>query len=171
MRSKKHEQNRIEIIKTIFTSPFYLIFALVASVVYYELFRYLILASNKGVFLVTVPIYSIYVLVISSALLIAISIYAVSRSVHAKFAGAEGIALSILTSSFGSLVVGCSCYAPILSSVLYAIGFGTLQVSSAISFLGVYQVWFVVSFIAVNLIFIYYQLGRIIRIGKNADRR
>jgi hypothetical protein len=48
---------------------------------------------------------------------------------------------------------------------MYAIGFGTLQVSGAISFLGVYQAWFVVLFVAANLIFIYYQLGRITRIG------
>ena len=171
MQRREKKPRRLEILSTILTSPIYLALTLLGLLGYSEVFYYLILASNKGVFLVTVPIYLIYALTLSAALLLTTSIYAVSRSIHAKYAGAEGGALSILTSSAGSLVVGCSCYAPIISSALYAIGFGTIQVSGVISFLGVYQLWFVVAFVVLNLLFIYYQLGRITVIGGSPARR
>jgi hypothetical protein len=165
MRVAKAKLHKLEVLKKIFTSPFYILITIAAIVAYYELFQYLILSSNKGLFLVTVPLYLIYALVFSASVLLTTSVYAVHSSIRARYAGAEGGVLSVLSSSLGGLVVGCSCYAPILSSVMYAIGFGTLQVSGAISFLGVYQAWFVVLFVAANLIFIYYQLGRITRIG------
>ncbi len=162
---------RASVLKQIFTSPLYILITIAALVAYYELFTFLIVSSNEGIFFVTVPIYLIYALIFSASLLMSTSIYAVSQSIKAKYAGAEGGVLSVFTSSIGGLVVGCSCYAPIFSSLLYAVGFGTLQVSSAISFLGVYQTWFVAVFIAANLIFIYHQLGRITRIGGAHRRR
>ncbi|MCL5239632.1 MAG: hypothetical protein M1286_04160 [Candidatus Marsarchaeota archaeon] len=165
MPASKKRDTRARAFAQIFASPFYIAVVVAAIAVYYELFHYLIVSSNDGIFLVTVPLYLIYALIFTASLLFATSVFAVGKSVKARYAGAEGGVLSAFTSSIGGLVVGCSCYAPIFSSVLYAIGFGTLQVSSAISFLGAYQSWFVVVFIAANLIFIYYQLGRIIRIG------
>jgi hypothetical protein len=170
MRDSKKRPDRADVLKKVFTSPLYILITIITAIVYYGLFYYLILTGNKGVFLVTVPIYLVYALVVSASVLLALSIFAVAHSIRTKYAGAEGGLLSIVTAAFGDLIVGCSCYAPILSSVMYAIGFGTLQVGDMISFLGVYQAWFVVAFIAVNLIFIYYQLGRIIRIG-SAERR
>ncbi|MDE1874196.1 MAG: hypothetical protein KGI04_03710 [Candidatus Micrarchaeota archaeon] len=169
MRDKK--PRRLDVFKRIFTSPFYILVAIVAIVAYYALFSYLIISSNKGIFLVTAPIYLVYALILSAAVLLATSVYAVSVSIRARYAGAEGSALSIITSSFGGLIIGCNCYAPIFASMLYAIGFGSLQVSSAISFLGVYQVWLVALLVAANLIFIYYQLGRIMRIGSASRSR
>lgn len=164
-------RSRLDALKATFTSPFYIFITALAIIAYYELFYYVILTGNKGLFLVTVPIYLVYALVLSASVLLALSIFAVAHSIRAKYAGAEGSLLSIVTASLGDLVVGCSCYAPILSSVMYAVGFGTLAVGDAISFLGDYQTWFVVVFIVANLIFIYYQLGRITRIGKAERRR
>lgn len=171
MSTSRKGLRRLEILKSVFTSPFYILLTIVGVVAYYELFHYLIASSNNGLFFVTVPMYLIYALILSASVLLATSVYAVIKSIKARYAGAEGGVLSLLTSSIGGLVVGCSCYAPIFSSILYAVGFGTIQVSSAISFLGVYQAWFVVIFIAANLTFIYYQLGRIIRIGGVHGRR
>lgn len=171
MPKARKKLGRAKVFKQIFTSPLYILLTIVALIAYYWLFKFLIVSSNDGFFFITVPIYLIYALIISASLLLSTSVYAVSKSIKAKYAAAEGGALSILTSSVGGLIVGCSCYAPILSSMLYAIGFGTIQVSSAISFLGVYQAWFVVVIVAANLIFIYYQLGRITRIGDAHMRR
>ncbi len=165
MQRATGKKSKSSVFLDIFSSPFYIAVGIAAIAVYYELFHYMITSSNEGIFLVTVPLYMVYALILTAAVLLTTSIYAVGKSLRIKYAGAEGGILSIFTSSVGGLVVGCSCYAPIFSSVLYAVGFGTLQVSSAISFLGAYQEWFVVLFIAANLIFIYYQLGRIIRIG------
>lgn len=158
-------------LRKVFTNPFYMLLTMVAFITYYEIFNYVILASNLGIFFVTIPIYMVYALILSGAVLIAISAHSIVSSVRAKYAGMEGGALSIITSSFGSLIVGCSCYAPILSSILYAMGFGVLQVGDTIAFLGDNQLSFVLVFIAANLIFIYYQLGRITRIGGVATRR
>ena len=171
MRGSKKKLQKLEVLKSILTSPFYILLLVAGSVFYYELFRYLIIISNSGIFFVTVPLYLVYALVLSASLLFTTSVYAISKSVHAKYAGVGGSMLSVVSATLGDLVVGCSCYAPILSSVMYAIGFGALQVSSAISFLGDYQASFVVVFVAVNLIFIYYQLGRITRIGGIATGR
>ena len=170
MPTKAKKPQRLHALEQIFTSPPYIVITIAALVAYYELFTFLIVSSNKGIFFITVPIYLIYALILSASLLMSTSIYALSQSIKAKYAGAEGGVLSVFSSSIGGLVVGCSCYAPIFSSLLYAVGFGTLQVSSAISFLGVYQAWFVVVFIAANLIFIYHQLGRITRIGGSHRR-
>ncbi len=157
--------HRIHVLKSVFSSPLYILITIVAAIAYYELFKYLVLISNKDVFFITAPVYLIYALILSAAVLMTTSIYAIAKSLRAKYAGAEGGILSIITSSLTGLVIGCSCYAPILASVMYAIGFGTLAVSDAISFVGDYQNWLLVLFIALNLIFIYYQLGRITRIG------
>jgi hypothetical protein len=171
MQHRSGRMRRAEVLKKIFTSPFYLLVAITAVVAYYALFYYLIVLSNKGLFFVAVPMPLIYALVLSAAVLLTASIYAVSQSLKTRYAGAEGGVLSVATSAFGGFIVGCSCYAPILSSLLYAIGFGSLQVSSALSFLGAYQSWFVILLIAANLVFIYYQLGRITRIGGAHHRR
>ncbi|MDE1855114.1 MAG: hypothetical protein KGH57_02220 [Candidatus Micrarchaeota archaeon] len=165
MQARNKRLHKVDVLKKVFASPFYIFLAIAAVVAYYWLFYYLITVSNKGLFFVTVPMYLIYALILSASVLVTLSVYAVSNSLKTKYSGAEGGLLSVATSAFGGFIVGCNCYAPIFSSVLYAIGFGTLQVSSAISFLGAYQLWFVVLLIAANLIFIYYQLGRITRIG------
>lgn len=171
MPRRARRESRSYVLKQIFTAPFYILLTIVEVIIYYGIFYYLILASNRGIFLVTVPMYFIYVLILSSSVLLTTSIYAVSKSIRARYTGAEGGILSMLTSSVGGLVAGCNCYAPIISSVMYALGFGTLGVSSAISFLGAYQAWLVGLFVSVNLIFIYYQLGRITHIGGSAARR
>ncbi len=151
--------------------PLYLGLTALFIVLYYLFFYYTIVFSDRGLFLVTAPLYLVYLLVASAAVLLAVSVYAIARSIHAKYAGAEGSALSIATSALNGLIVGCNCYAPILSSALYALGFGTLGVSSAISFLGDYQAELLVAFIAVNLVFLYYQLGRISRISRPGTHR
>ncbi len=158
-------------LKSVFSSPLYVGLTALFIVLYYLFFYYLILSSNKGIFLVTAPISLVYLLVVSSAVLLSVSVYAIAKSIHAKYAAAGGSALSIGTSALNGLIVGCNCYAPILASTLYALGFGTLGVSSAISFLGTYQAELLVVFIAVNLAFLYYQLGRLARIGKAGVRQ
>lgn len=166
----RRETTRVGVLRAIFTSPVYVALTALFIVLYYAFFYYLILASDRGIFLVTAPIYLVYALVVSASLLLAASVYVISRSIHAKYAGAEGSALSVITSALNGLIVGCNCYAPILSSALYALGFGTLGVSSAISFLGAYQAELLLVFIAMNLAFLYYQLGRMVRINKSAAR-
>lgn len=154
-------------LKAVFGSPLYIGMAVLFTALYYLFFYYLIVFSDKGIFLVTVPIGLVYALVVSASVLLTVSVYAIGRSIHARYAGAEGSALSIATSALNGIIVGCNCYAPILSSALYALGFGTLGVSSAISFLGDFSTELLVVFIVVNLAFLYYQLGRISRISRS----
>ena len=165
MPNQRSKITKSKALKSIFTSPFYIFLTIAGVVAYYALFFYLIVISNEGLFLVTAPIYLVYALILTAAILLTTSIYAVGQSLKTKYAGAEGGILSIVTSAFGGFIVGCNCYAPIFSSLLYAVGFGSLQVSSAISFLGAYQSGFMILLVAVNLIFIYYQLARITRMG------
>ncbi|VVB76814.1 Uncharacterised protein [uncultured archaeon] len=169
MRQVK-KQSKIGVLRTVFTSPSYLAVAAASAVFYYFLFFYMIEYSNRGLFLLTVPIYLMYALIATGAVLLTVSAYAITRSIRMAPVGASGSVLSVFTSSFGCMVAGCGCYAPVLSSILYIIGFGSFQVSGAIALMGNYQVEFIALLIIINLAFIYYQTSRITRIGRLSRR-
>ena len=159
---------RIGAAKAVIASPACVLVALLLAVAYYLLFFGTVTYENKGMFLATVPGYLIGTLIFTGAALLAVSAFEVLRSFRIASATSSG-AIGVLTSSCGSLIAGCGCYSPILSSALYAVGFGTIQVSEVISTLADYQAWIIVIFAAVNLALIYYQLGRISR-GMNLKK-
>lgn len=149
---------RLAAAKEVISSPVCVIVALLSVCAYYLLFFSAVQYGNKGVFILSVPSYLVYSLIITASALLAVSAFALLKSFHVRAATSES-AVSVLASSCGCLIAGCGCYSPIIASALYAIGFGTLQVSGAISVLANYQAWLILLFILANIVLIYHQLG------------
>lgn len=169
---QKDKKLRLKIIflEKIVTSPVFLIIFLVSCLVYYFVIEYIILSSSNGLFIVTVPTYLLYALVVTSALLLTISVYSIHLSFRYKINSLTEGAVSAVTVFFGSLVTSCGCSAPLLSVLLYSIGVNAIGVSGVISFLSYAQEPILIVMILINLIFIYYSLGKIsstCRIGKD----
>jgi hypothetical protein len=162
-------KDRANALKRVFTAPRFVLMAAGAAVAYYLLYFYVI-NYGLGAVLVTMQVYPIYALIASSAVLAALSAYELARLLDALDAGESGV-VSVCTASFGVLIAGCGCYAPIVSSLLYLFGLGAIQVSGIISLLGNYQEWLIFLMIIINLAFIYYQSGRIARKAKASRRR
>ncbi len=153
-------RGRVAVLKRLFVSPRYVIVAALAAAAYYFLFFYVV-SYGMGIAFVTSPVYLVYALIASSAVLAALGAYELGGLLLVPAGEAE--ALSVCTASFGFAIAGCGCYAPLVSSLLYMMGLGAIQVSGVIALLGNYQAWLISLLIIINLAFIYYQTGRISR--------
>jgi len=160
--------DRAIVLKKVLSSPRYALAALAAAAAYYLLFLY-VMDYGMGVPFVAVPMYLVFALIASSAVLVSLSAYELARRLLVVTAG-EGGAISVCTASFGCMIAGCGCYAPLVSSLLYTMGLGAIQVSGAIALLGDYQEWLIFLLIIINLGFIYYQSGRMARTAKSSRR-
>ncbi len=162
----KHIQNKMRYIflKRIFSSPIMILAFALISILYYFLIHFLITASSHGLFLITLPSYFIYVLALTSSLLMTISIYQIHISFKNRILAAGEGATSAITTIAGGLITSCGCSSPILSTILYGIGVNIIGVSGAISFVASNQEWLVGIAILVNLVLSYYSLGKLDRL-------
>jgi hypothetical protein len=168
-RESRGIRGRAGVLKRVFTSPRYVLVAAAAAAVYYLLFFYLTDLGPGGLPFATAPVPLVYALIASSAVLVALSAYAVVESLRPISGGIEGT-VSVCTASFGCMIAGCGCYAPAVSGILYFAGLGAVQVSGVIALLGNYQAWLMALLIIINVAFIYYQTGRTAGSGKPAKR-
>ncbi len=153
--------NRKGLLLAIYSKPLAIVATFAFVVMYYLLFYNIIYASNKyGLALITTPIYLIYALIITSAVLLYLSIYSLHLSVY-NIKNNISSGISVGTTIVGGIIASCDCQVPILSVILYWLGFNSISVSNVISFVGVYQIPIIVALIAANLIFMYYSLGKL----------
>jgi hypothetical protein len=163
-------RDRANALKKIFTAPLFVVVAALAAAAYYVLFFYVMNYGMGAVLPNATSVYPVYVLIASSAVLVSLGAYELAKSLGVVGAG-EAEAVSVCTASFGFMIAGCGCYAPVVSSLLYLMGMGAVQVSGVISLLGNYQEWLIFLLIIINLAFIYYQSGRIARRARASKRR
>jgi hypothetical protein len=132
-------------------------------VAYYALFYEVIVYSNSGYFLLTIPSYLLVLLVLTSSCsaTIAVSYLRVSR----RRRSIPGVVESPVGVALGALVASCSCSLPLLAPTLYFIGLNAIEVSGVISFLASYQAAIFEAIIAFNLLSIYYYLRLFSRSG------
>ncbi len=161
---------RLDVLKGVFTKPAYLAVAAAASLAYYALIYFVVTHSDYGIFLVTVPVYLIYALVISGGLLLSTSIYVLNRRRKIISCGTGGGIFSVIASFVGGVATSCGCTAPILYSALYSLGFGIFQAASVVAFFSGNEVIILSAFIALNVLFIYYQAGKL-GVGKRRRSR
>lgn len=159
--TKKRYRGRTAKLIAIFSHKRYIALTAIFAAILYALFYYLITANNKGIFLITIPVYVIYLLVITSGILLSISVFAAAYSIASKKAEAAGGILGILLPSIGGVVATCACDFPILASILTIFGVNTIDAVGIISEIGDYGAWIMGAMIAINLIAIYYYLGKI----------
>lgn len=147
--------------KTLYKSKTVLITTTLFSIMYYIIIEYIIsLNATSNFVFVTIPLVLIYLLVLSSAVLLTISLHSIKLSLSKLEEGSVS-ATSLITTIFGGVAAGCNCSVPILSSVLYVLSFNAATVSTVTAFVGNYQIEFFCAFIVLNFYAIYYHLGKL----------
>ncbi|MHB1829880.1 MAG: hypothetical protein ACYCO0_00630 [Candidatus Micrarchaeaceae archaeon] len=158
---KHRTGTRLDTARRIFSKPAYIMIAAAASILFFYLFRYLIEVNNYGIFLVLIPMYVIYALVITSGIIFSISLFAIGNSIASRRMGEIGGLEGIIIPSLGGLVASCGCAFPLLESILLFFGVSVLQAAGIASAINSYQIWILLSMITLNVILVYYYLGRI----------
>ena len=164
-KSKKSKRDKNPIgrragnIRRIFTKPAYLIFLIIAIIVYYWAFSYIIANSNYGLFLVTVPAYAIYLLVFTSAVLASISVYTIASRIKHGNGISYGISGSA-TLLAGGTIASCACQIPVFVSFLYLVGATAVDVTFVTFYINSLQIYLMAALIAANLVLIYHYLGK-----------
>lgn len=157
----KLKGRRLVTASRIFGHSAYVAIAAASSVLLFYLFRYLIAVNNHGIFLLLIPIYIVYALVVTSGILFSISLFAIAHSVASRRIGEIGGIEGIIIPSLGGLVASCGCAFPLLESIFLFFGINAFDAVGIISVVNAYQLWILIAMILVNLATIYYYLGKI----------
>ncbi len=161
-------RQRLKILADIFRSPVYIAIAAVGSVAYYFLF-YFFTKLNAGLFLVTVPMYLIYLLIATGAATLAVGVYGIVA--YKRSSNVAACSVTTLTPIVGGLVVSCGCGSAVLTPFLLTLGFNALQAVAISTTLARYNVLLVISLILINLLLLYYQLGSLRRFDAGKEGR
>lgn len=153
--------SRLEAFLIIFRHPTYIISTIISSIIFYYIFYLTIVASNEGVFLVVIPIYLVYLLVILSGMLFSISLYIIARSLLTRAARLEGSIAGILLPSIGGLIASCGCSFSVLASILIFLGINTFDAVGLVSLINSYQIWLIILLILIDIAMIYFYLGKL----------
>lgn len=128
---------------------------------YYLLFYEMIIHSNAGFFLLTIPFSLLVLFVLASSVLATVAVSYLRLSLRRR--SFPGVAQSPIGVALGALVAGCACNLPLLAPVMYFIGLNSLEVSGVISFLAAYQQTIIEVIVVINALSIYYYLRLISR--------
>jgi hypothetical protein len=155
--------SRLDTFLIIFKHPTYIASTIISAAIFYGILYLLIVMSNEGVFLLLIPPYLAYALVITSGILFSISLYSLARSVLTRAARLEGGSAGVLLPSLGGLVASCGCSFSVLASILVLLGINSFEAIGLVSIINSYQIWLFLIMIAANITIIYIYLGRIAR--------
>ncbi len=159
-RPRKSAKSRAKRLVAIVTKPAYLAVLIVAAIIYYYVFYYLITSSNYGLFLLTVPIYVLYSLVLTSALLLTIAVSSIHGGIKHGRAITGSVSGSIILLA-GGTIASCACTVPIFVSLLYVLGATVADVTLINFYISTYQLYILVVLILANITLIYNYLGKI----------
>lgn len=137
--------------------------------VYYILFYELILHTNGGYFLLTIPYSLLLLVVLASSAQATVAIAYLRLALRRR--SIAGVAQSPVGVALGAFVATCSCNLPLLGPLMYFIGLNSLEVSGVLSFLAAYQEAIVEAIVVIDALSIYYYLRQIARAGPGAPRR
>jgi hypothetical protein len=134
-------------------------------VAYYLLFYELIVRSNAGFFIPTIPTSLLVVFVLASSALATVAVSYLRLSISLRKRSLPGVAQSPIGLAVGAFVASCSCNLPILAPLMYFVGLNAIEVSGVISFLAAYQQAIVEAIILFDALSIYYYVRQIARSG------
>ncbi len=146
-------------LRRIYGSPVYLAANILALVVYYFIFVYLIKIQEEGVFLITVPPYIVYLLVVTSSIAFTIGIYSI-KNTRRNEARELSTGLGTATTLLGGVIGGCGCVEPLLLN-LSIFGLNTSQTFALLDFVSVAQIWILWIMIAINSFVVIYYLNKL----------
>ncbi len=171
MAEAKKGVGRGSVMLELLTSQTYVGIAVAGALVYFLVFNYMITYSSYGLFIVTVPIYLIYIMVGTAGILLSLSVYSAAGRLLRPAAEVEEGALSAILPSAGGLVATCACSYSLLGSMLIYFGVSSLAVSGIMSLVSAYQLWILIAIIFLNLLSVYYFSGRIASAECRVQRR
>ncbi len=148
---------RLETFKAIFRKKFYLAELFIGFFAYLLIFI-LIMHTNKFIIINSEAELLIGTLIVTSSFILTIATYIIRNS--AKPSGYAGSIYSLLASIFGSFLASCGCQAPLLMTILYTIGLNAIEATWFMSVIASYNNYILLAFIAINLLLIYYYLGK-----------
>jgi hypothetical protein len=146
-------------IKEIYRRPKYILLNLLALLAYYYLFNYLIRAQQYGIFLVTIPIYLVYLLVLTSSVALTIGIYSI-RNTRNNGAKEVSTGISAVTTLAGGIVGGCGCTEPLILG-LTVVGLSTSDTFALVNFISANQAIIFSAMIVINLFVVVYYLNKL----------
>ena len=121
----------------------------VIAVFYYAVFQFLL--HYRIAFAVTnVPLYLMYVLVITSSVLFTVAIYSLVHNRKSRRLGALNGSIGTAMPAAGSFVAGCGCHGLVLLALFSAV-ISTSEAISIVDFLQAYQVPLFSMLIVLNL--------------------
>ncbi len=153
--------SRLDAFILIFKHPAYIISTIASAAVFYYIFYLMIILSNRGAFLLFVPIILVYLLVLVSGILFSISLYIMARSILTKASRLEGGIAGILLPSLGGLIASCGCSFSVFASLLIFLGINTFDAVGVISVINSYQLWLIALLILIDIGLVYYYLGKL----------
>ncbi len=151
--------SRMDIVKGIYTKPAYLAVNAAAAVIYYYVYEYILSIQTHGIAINLPPSYLVYLLVITSSVLLTIAIYSIrnSRNNQAKISASV---TGSFTAVFGGILGGCGCTSPLLFGILGAVGLGSQFISFDMFFIR-YQIGLLAAFILINVLLATYYVNRL----------
>ncbi len=159
-KPKRSVTYRLKKLKTVLTRPTYLAVLAITAIIYYYIFYYIITSSNYGLFLLTIPVYLLYALVITSALLFTVAISSIHG--HVKYARAiSGSVSGSIIVLAGGTVASCACTIPVFVSLLYIFGASVADVTLVNFYISTYQLYIMAALIIVNVALTYNYLGKL----------
>ncbi|MGC9099240.1 MAG: hypothetical protein ACP5HW_01685 [Candidatus Micrarchaeia archaeon] len=148
---------RLETFKAIFREKIYLAELFIGFFAYLFIFI-LIVHTNKFIIINSESRILIGTLIVTSSFILTLATYIIRNS--AKPSGYAGSIYSLLVSIFGSFFASCGCQAPLLMTILYTIGLNAIEATWFMSIIVSYNNYILLAFIAINLLLIYYYLGK-----------
>ena len=152
--------NRTLLLKTIYSKPVSIIVTAIFILMYYVLFENIIsISAGNLVPILATPIYLIYALIVTSAILLFLSAYNLKISIS-NLRNSIYSGISVGSTILGGIIAGCECQVPLLSLIMYNLGLNSISVSTVISLAGEYEVVIIAILVLSNTFFIYYSLGK-----------
>ncbi|MDA4115438.1 MAG: hypothetical protein OK442_02650 [Thaumarchaeota archaeon] len=163
-----HEPGFLRVFVTLYSSWKTILANAVFFAAYYLLFYELIVRSNAGYFLLTIPYSLLVLIVLASSMQATVAVFYLRLALRRR--SLAGVAQSPVGVALGAFVATCSCNLPLIGPLLYFIGLNSLEVSGVLSFLAAYQQAIVWAIVVVDTLSIVYYLRQISRSGFGMTR-
>jgi hypothetical protein len=152
---------RLGVIWSLLKSPTYLAIMTAGALLYFLIVYRLIIASNYGIFLVTVPIYLVYIMVASAGLLLSLAVFSIKTALVGRASSVSEGAFSAILPTVGGLVATCACSYSVLAALLAFFGINAFEISGIVSGIALYQLWLIVAIVIINLLMVFYYSGKV----------
>ncbi len=145
---------------SIYKSPKYLFLNIAAFIIYYYLYTFIISLQQYGAVIVLIPLYLLYLLVLTSSVTLTIGIYSIgnTRNNEAKY---EATGVGTLTALVGAVIGGCNCEAPAIFGLATIGLLSTTGTIALINFISANQIPLYWALIVINLFVAIYYLNKL----------